>query len=96
MANYEKRRESDNLREAATMEFLEERLYKGNEKYKRNYEEKQLLLKDLCARLPHGEWEYLVACQKELRQLELQILNHISVQCQECMKKPVSRLLSSF
>ena len=40
MANYEKRRKSDNLREAATMEFLEERLYKGNEKYKRNYDRK--------------------------------------------------------
>ena len=33
-------------------------------------EEKQLL---------HGKWEYIVACQKELRQLELQILNNISV-----------------
>jgi len=42
-------------------------------------EEKQLLLIDLCARLPYGEWEYFVACQKELRQLELQILNNMSV-----------------
>lgn len=42
-------------------------------------EDKELLLKDLCGRLPYGEWEYFVVCQKELRQLELQILNNISV-----------------
>lgn len=38
-------------------------------------EEKQLLLKDLT----YGELEHLVAFQKELRQLELQILNNISI-----------------
>lgn len=54
-------------------------------------EDKQPLLKGL----PYGELKYLVACQKELRQLELQILNRISVQSQECMSKPAKRLLSS-
>lgn len=42
-------------------------------------EEKQPLLKGICVGLPYGEWGYLVACQKEFRQLELQILNNASV-----------------